>query len=188
MLPQDTETASLWGKQGISSPRIVFLPKKITGGVLPELPDLAALIPKCFIGPKPLPLPQQFDPNDSTWVEIWNDVLIQYFKNDSSKYEKLVQNNIDTGMGVERTLAVLNDFSDNYQTPIWQPIIKKIEEISGQKYADNLNSMRIIADHLPRRCIYHCRWSRAVKQRSRLRSPSSDPPFCPPRQDNRHRK
>ena len=146
--PQDTETASLWGKKGISSPRIVFLPKKNNWWGPPGITGPCGPDTEMFYWTKASPPPQQFDPNDSTWVEIWNDVLIQYFKNDSSKYEKLVQNNIDTGMGVERTLAVLNDFSDNYQTPIWQPIIKKIEEISGQKYADNLNSMRIIADHL----------------------------------------
>jgi len=58
------------------------------------------------------------------------------------------QKNIDTGMGVERTLAVLNGLNDNYQTELWKPIIKKIEKLSGKKYKDHKKEMRIIADHI----------------------------------------
>jgi alanyl-tRNA synthetase len=82
--------------------------------------------------------------------EIWNDVFMEYNKNKNEEYEELPQKNVDTGMGVERTLAILNNLDDNYLTEIWQPIIKQIEEISGKKYKDNKNtkSMRIIADHV----------------------------------------
>ena len=81
-------------------------------------------------------------------VEIWNDVFMQYNKNIDGKYEELKQKNVDTGMGVERTLAIINSFEDNYLTTAWQPIIKKIEEISEKKYEKNKKEMRIIADHL----------------------------------------
>jgi len=68
------------------------------------------------------------------YLEIWNLVFTQFNRTEDGKLLPLPRKNIDTGMGVERTLAVLNGFSDNYQTSIWQPIIKKIEEISGKKY------------------------------------------------------
>lgn len=60
----------------------------------------------------------------------------------------LKQQNVDTGMGVERTLAVLNGMKDNYQTTIFAPIISEIEKLSGKKYSGNEKAMRIIADHL----------------------------------------
>jgi len=132
--PKDQETADIWQKLGISPQRIAFLPKKNNWWGPPGVTGPCGSDTEMFYWAATLSPPQVFDPSDSNWVEIWNDVLIQYFKNNSGVYEKLVQNNIDTGMGVERTLAVLNGLSDNYQTSIWQPIIKKIEEISGKKY------------------------------------------------------
>jgi alanyl-tRNA synthetase len=94
--------------------------------------------------------PKKFNSDDKAWVEIWNDVLMQYNKTKEGKYEKAPQQNVDTGMGVERTLAVLNDLDDNYQTTIFLPIIKEIEKISKKKYSskENQKPMRIIADHL----------------------------------------
>jgi alanyl-tRNA synthetase len=94
------------------------------------------------------PAPKKFDTNDERWVEIWNDVFMQYNKTKEGEYYPLEQKNVDTGMGLERTLAVLNGFADNYQTELWQPIIKNIEKLSGKKYEDNLQSFRIIADHV----------------------------------------
>jgi len=131
---KDQETADIWQKLGISPQRIAFLPKKNNWWGPPGVTGPCGPDTEMFYWAAPSSVPQIFDPNNSNWVEIWNDVLIQYFKSSQGIYEKLVQNNIDTGMGVERTLAVLNGFSDNYQTSIWQPIIKKIEEISGKKY------------------------------------------------------
>ncbi len=145
---KDQETADIWQKLGISPQRIAFLPKKNNWWGPPGVTGPCGPDTEMFYWAAPSSVPQIFDPNNSNWVEIWNDVLIQYFKSSQGIYEKLVQNNIDTGMGVERTLAVLSGFSDNYLTDIWQPIIRKIENISGQKYGNNQNSMRIIADHL----------------------------------------
>ena len=63
-------------------------------------------------------------------IEIWNDVFMQYYKDENGKFSEMKQKNVDTGMGVERTTAILSGFSDNYLSDIWQPIIKKIEQLS----------------------------------------------------------
>lgn len=146
--PKDEETAKLWQKQGIPLSKIAFLPKENNWWGPPGITGPCGADTEMFYWTGPDPIPEVFDSKDNRWVEIWNDVLIQYFKNDQGKYEKLIQNNIDTGMGVERTIAVLSGLSNNYMTDIWQPIIKKIEEISIKKYSENLVPMRIIADHL----------------------------------------
>ncbi len=73
---------------------------------------------------------------------------MQYNKTADGKFEKLPQPNVDTGMGLDRTTAVLNGFDDDYLTDLWQPIIKSIEAVSGRKYVEYKKSFRIIADHL----------------------------------------
>ena len=92
-------------------------------------------------------VPENYDLNDNRWVEIWNNVFMQYYK-DKKGISELAQKNVDTGMGIERTTAILEGVNDNYLSSIWTDIIKKIEEISGLTYAGNEKSMRIIADHL----------------------------------------
>ena len=71
--------------------------------------------------------PSEFDFNDKRWIEIWNDVFMQYNKTKEGNFEPLKQKNVDTGMGLERTLAVINRFSDNYKTELWLPIIEEIK-------------------------------------------------------------
>jgi len=144
--PKDTESVSLWLAQGIPLKRISFLednwwgPAGLTGPCGPDS--------EMFYWTGTNEAPKIFDPEDNRWLEIWNDVFLQYNKKADGTFEALSQLNVDTGMGVERTTAVLSSLSDNYMTDIWQPIIKKIEEISGEKYSDNLRSFRIIADHI----------------------------------------
>lgn len=92
--------------------------------------------------------PVVFDPEDNNWVEIWNDVLMEYNKTPDNKFEALQQKNIDTGMGLERTLAVLNGVDDNYKTELFWPIIQELEKLSGKKYEDDQRSFRIVADHI----------------------------------------
>lgn len=146
--PKDTESYNIWKSLGISEDRIVFLPKVNNWWGPPGLTGPCGSDTEMFYWTGKESPPKVFDPQNSAWVEIWNDVLIQYFKNDQGSYEKLVQNNIDTGMGVERTVAVLNGFSDNYQTSIWQPIINSIEKLTKDRYIKNPTPYRIIADHL----------------------------------------
>jgi alanyl-tRNA synthetase len=81
-------------------------------------------------------------------VEIWNDVFMEYEKDKNGNFSPLKQKNVDTGMGVERTLAILKGLDDNYLTEAWKPMIKKIEDFSEKKYNKNKKTMRIIADHI----------------------------------------
>ncbi len=131
--PKDVETSEIWKSIGIK--KIKFLGKKDNwwgpaGKTGPCGPDTEMFVDN---------------------VEIWNDVFMQYNKNPNGRYLPAKQKNIDTGMGVERTLAISNKLDDNYLTEVWTPIIKKIEEQSGKKYGknnDNTRAMRIIADHI----------------------------------------
>jgi len=81
-------------------------------------------------------------------VEIWNNVFMEYNKTSEEKFAALKQKNVDTGMGIERTLAVLNGLEDNYMTEVFLPILERIEQLSGKKYKGNEKAMRIIADHI----------------------------------------
>ena len=149
--PKDNEAAKIWESLGISKKRIVFLPKKDNwwgpaGKVGPCGPDSEMFYWKN----NSKSAPEEFNPEDENWVEIWNDVFMQYNKNEKGKYKEAEQKNIDTGMGVERTVAVLNGLEDNYLADMWFPIIKEIEKISKKKYdsKEHKKNMRIIADHI----------------------------------------
>lgn len=146
--PKDTDSVKFWLLQGISPDRISFLkdnwwgPAGLTGPCGPDS--------EIFYWTGEGEAPQKFDPEDNRWLEIWNDVFLQYNKKADGTFEALSQINVDTGMGVERTTAALSGLSDNYMTDIWQPIIQKIEEISKKAYSidENKIPIRIIADHL----------------------------------------
>jgi len=103
-----------------------------------------------FIDTKPTATPINFKLGCQLgrYIEIWNDVFMQFNKTVDGKFIPLSNPNVDTGMGVERTVAVLNGFSDNYQTSILQPIIKSIEKLTKHRYIKNPKPFRIIADHL----------------------------------------
>jgi alanyl-tRNA synthetase len=93
--------------------------------------------------------PEVFDPANKLWVEIWNDVFMQYNKNEAGIYEPLTQRNVDTGMGVERVTAVLQGKASCYETELFQPIFAKVDELRGiETPAERCDSERIIADHL----------------------------------------
>ncbi len=153
--PFDEESYNLWKGVGVPEARIAKLPKKNNwwgpaGATGPCGPDTEMFY---WVGPSTSSgqAPEKFDDSDSRWVEIWNDVFMQYNKNAEGKYEKLKQQNVDTGMGLERTLAALNGLDDNYKTELFWPLIQKIEELSGKKYdesAEVRRAMRIIADHI----------------------------------------
>ncbi len=94
------------------------------------------------------PIPESFDTEDVRWVEIWNDVFMQFEKRSDGTVVELPKKNVDTGMGVERTTAILEGVTDNYASSIWKDVIELISKISGKSYEGNEKSMRIIADHL----------------------------------------
>lgn len=93
-------------------------------------------------------IPESFDPEDERWVEIWNNVFMQYYKDSEGNVTELPKKNVDTGMGVERTTAILEGVNDNYKSSIWRDVIELISNISGLSYEGNEVSMRIIADHI----------------------------------------
>ncbi|MFA6365391.1 MAG: alanine--tRNA ligase, partial [Candidatus Paceibacterota bacterium] len=156
--PFDEEAFAIWKSLGISEKRIAKLPKKNNwwgpaGETGPCGPDTEMF----YWTGKPEEVPDSFNDDNPLWVEIWNDVFMQYNKRADGTFEPLKQKNVDTGMGLERTVAVLNKI-DVYQIDIFEPIIQKIEELTrkseeeyGRKYGENeqdTRAMRIIADHI----------------------------------------
>lgn len=146
--PKDEESAQLWQSVGISKERIAFLGRKANwwgpiGETGPCGPDTEMFY---WVGKDPAP--KIFNPQDTSWVEIWNDVFMTYNRTKEGKYELLKQKNVDTGMGLERTLAVINHLPSVFETELFAPLIGKIEEISHKKYEDFPKECRIIADHL----------------------------------------
>lgn len=147
--PFDSVAFETWKSLGISEKRIAKLPKKNNwwgpaGEAGPCGPDSEMFY---WVGDIK-DIPEGFNDDHPFWLEIWNDVFMQYNKSKEGKYEILQQKNIDTGMGLERILAVMNGFDDNYRTELFWPIIVEIENLSGCKYDDNQKEMRIIADHI----------------------------------------
>ena len=150
--PRDEESANYWREVGIPAERIFYLNKKhnwwgpagITG---PCGPDTEMFIdtgkPKCC--------PECSPACDcGKYLEIGNDVFMQYFKNADGKFEPLKQKNVDEGLGLERLLCILNGYKSVYETDLFCFAIKKLEELSGKKYGEDeamTVAMRIIADH-----------------------------------------
>jgi alanyl-tRNA synthetase len=147
---EDKEAYEKWKSLGIPEKRIAKLPKKNNwwgpaGETGPCGPDTEMFYWTGNLNE----IPESFKDDNSKWLEIWNDVFMQYNKTTDEKFIPLAQQNVDTGMGLERTLAVINGLDDNYRTELFWPIIEKIENISGKKYeGENIKAMRIIADHL----------------------------------------
>lgn len=94
--------------------------------------------------------PGVFDPDDNQWVEIWNDVFMQYNKKEDGTFEPLTQKNVDTGMGLDRVLAILNGKATAYETELFAEIIEEIRLLAGygEPSEEQIVSERIIADHL----------------------------------------
>jgi alanyl-tRNA synthetase len=147
---KDDESANIWMSLGIKKERIAYLGVKDNwwgpaGETGPCGPDT-----EIFYFRSEEEVPEVFDPEDNRWVEIWNNVFMEYNKTSDGKYIPLVSKNVDTGMGVERITSVLEGVNDNYETSIWKPVIEKIEQISNLKYEHEAikRTMRIIADHI----------------------------------------
>ena len=93
-------------------------------------------------------IPESFNDDNDLWVEIWNDVFMQYNKGEDGKYYPLNQKNVDTGMGLERMAMVMQGKNNVYETDLFQPLIVKIKsQISNLKIVEE-KSIRIIADHI----------------------------------------
>ena len=146
-IPRDDVSADVWKSLGISEDRIAYLGVEdnfwIAGETGPCGPDT-----EIFYFRSDDEIPKKFDPKDERWVEIWNNVFMEFYKDNNGNITELPKKNVDTGMGYERVVAVLEGVDDNYLSSVWLDIIKKIEELSKYSYEENSTSMRIIADHI----------------------------------------
>ena len=146
-IPRDEISADRWRELGISDDRIAYLGVKdnfwIPGDSGPCGGDT-----EIFYFRSDDEIPEKFDPEDDRWVEIWNNVFMEFYKDEDGNISELKQKNVDTGMGLERIVAVLEGVDDNYKSSIWLDVINKLEEISGLSYEGNEKAMRIIVDHI----------------------------------------
>ena len=151
LVPKDEESARIWKSMGIVEERIAYLGKEDNwwgpaGKTGPCGPDTEMF----YWVQNDTPPPVKFDPSDKRWMEIWNDVFMQYNKDQSGNFSEMPQKNVDTGIGLERTLVVLNGLNNVYETDLFIPLFQKI---NGLKRADavsaeaEMRAMRIIADH-----------------------------------------
>ncbi len=150
--PRDTESAEYWEKAGIPKDKIFYLPKKnnwwIAGTTGPCGPDTEMFIdrgtPKCS--------PECSPACDcGKYLEIWNDVFMQFERHADGSYTKLKQKNVDTGMGLERTLSILNGVPTVYDTDVFDGAKAEIEKLTDKKYGENeeiTKAFRIILDHV----------------------------------------
>jgi len=149
-IPKDTETAEHWKRLGMRDDQIFFYGRKDNwwgpaGQTGPCGPDTEIFFdngqkkcgpdcgPSCHCG---------------KYTEIWNNVFMQYFKDKDGNFTPLQQKNVDTGMGLERVLCVVNGVKSVYDTPLFTRIIGKLEELSEKKYEDDVKAFRIVSDHL----------------------------------------
>ena len=151
--PRDEESANLWRSCGVADDHIFYLPKEnnwwgpagVTGPCGPDT-EMFIITDKEPCGPDCSPAC-----SCGRYLEIWNDVFMQYNKKEDSTFEPLAQKNVDTGMGLERTICVLNGKKSVYETDLFENILGKIAELSGKTYGEDeatTKAFRIIADHM----------------------------------------
>jgi len=152
-VPPDNEAADIWKKVGIPENRIHFLPRKDNwwgpaGQTGPCGPDTEMFIdtgvPACGPSCKP-------GCHCGKYFEVWNDVFMQYNKTADGKYLPLAQKTVDTGMGVDRTIAMLQGKKTVFETELFWPVIERLAEITAKHYGTEPGtdaSFRIITDHV----------------------------------------
>ena len=147
--PRDEESAEIWRTLGMPQERIYFLPREdnwwgpvgSTGPCGPDSeifydtgrPDHPGCQPGCHCG---------------KWFEIWNNVFMMYNRTAAGQLERLQRPNVDTGMGLDRTIASLNQYDDIFMIDTLRPLVDSLEQLSGRRYADDPRPFRIVADHL----------------------------------------
>ncbi len=148
--PKDEESFKAWRSQGVAEDHIFFLPREnnfwiLGSGIGPCGPDTEMFYdtgkekcspecnPACGCG---------------KYLEIWNDVFMEYHKDASGKVTKLAHHNVDTGMGLERVCCVLNNEKSVYDIDIFAQALAKLKELSEVSYEENPRSYRIILDHM----------------------------------------
>ena len=149
--PKDEEAANAWKDCGLKDDQIFFYgkgdnwwgPAGLTGPCGPDTEIFVNDLSKPACGPDCGPAC-----HCGKYMEIWNNVFMQYFKKADGTFEPLKQKNVDTGMGLERVLCVLNNVADVYMTELFVDVIAKLEQISGKTYQGNEKLFRRIVDHV----------------------------------------
>lgn len=151
-IPRDEESAKVWKALGVPEHKIAYLkdnwwgPAGATG---PCGPDTEIFY---WVGAGDAP-PKDSDPgnDEANWVEIWNNVLMEYNKVSDESFEPLQQKNVDTGMGFERVVAVLNGYESVYEVDTIKPIYDHVYNLAVDK--ENTKALRVITDHV-RAAVY----------------------------------
>ncbi len=146
--PFDSEAYDMWKELGIADGRIAKLGKKDNwwgpaGQTGPCGPDTEMFY---WVGEEPAP--EVFDPENKLWVEIWNNVFMQYNKTADGNFVPLEQTNVDTGMGVERVTAILQGKSTPYETILFAPLFDKLSEMATEEVTSSNVSARIVVEHI----------------------------------------
>ena len=150
--PRDEDSAKVWEECGIAKDHIYYLPKKnnwwIAGKTGPCGPDT-----EMFIIRDQEPCGENCSPacDCGRYLEIWNNVFMQFYRHEDGSYTKLSQRNVDTGMGLERTLCTINGTPSVYDTDIFETAKAEIENLTGKTYGENAEdtkAFRIILDHM----------------------------------------
>ena len=149
--PRDEEAATFWKENGMPEDKIAYLPASdnwwAAGPTGPCGPDTEIFY---WVGEGLPPAGSNKGTDSANWMEIWNNVFMQYNRVDEKTLVPLPKQNVDTGMGLERTNCILQGKTSVYLTEVFQPIIKTIEGLSGYTYGtddEKDKSVRIIADH-----------------------------------------
>lgn len=151
--PRDMESYQHWRDMGVEESHIFFLDKEhnwwgpagVTGPCGPDT--------EMFIDTGKPACSDHCDPSCSCgkYLEIWNDVFMEYNKNEKGEFEPLAHKNVDTGMGLDRTICILQGKKSVYDTDVFADILAKISELSGKNYEDDeetTKAFRIVADHV----------------------------------------
>ena len=150
--PRDEDSAKVWEECGIAKDHIYYLPKKnnwwIAGKTGPCGPDT-----EMFIIRDQEPCGENCSPacDCGRYLEIWNNVFMQFYRHEDGSYTKLSQRNVDTGMGLERTLCTINGTPSVYDTDLFETAKAEIEKLTGKTYGENAEdtkAFRIILDHM----------------------------------------
>ena len=151
--PRDNVSYNLWRNCGVAEDHLFFLPKENNWWGPAGITGPCGSDTEMFIITDKEPCGPDCSPACSCgrYLEIWNDVFMEYNKTAEGKYVPLAKTNVDTGMGLERTICVLNGKKSVYEIDAFAGILAKIAELSGKTYGENeedTRAFRIIADHM----------------------------------------
>ena len=146
-IPRDEVSAARWREMGISDKRIAYLGRDDNFWIAGETGPCGGDT-EIFYFRSEDEIPEKFDPDDDRRGEIWNNVFMEFYQDEDGNITELKQKNVDTGMGLERVVAVLEGVDDNYKSSVWRDVISLLEDITSLPYDGNEKAMRVVADHI----------------------------------------